>query len=211
MASAPTQASDQSSNLAAQDKSKMEEVIQLEVAKRITGVPWRSTYDVKAALTDHWKAVETVIKLSVPLDHPNFGMQALNILLDLDPDIQLSTDDTGKKDPNFPFGRSIGRLTSELDRMMDGFVRGNHGQLTGWKADIEKVMESQFQRTGKKLATGEVKKRFLGQQRECISIWIHNHNKAYLQKLWVSLQPSISIFTLPICYIPSYRQNGCQK
>ena len=189
MASANTQASHQSSNLAAQEKTNMEEAIQLEIAKGITGVPWKSPWEVQETLQEHRKAVETVIKLSVPLDHPDFGMQALKILLDLDLDTMLTPGySTRDESEQILFGARIEVLTKELDKMIDGFVEGNHGQLTGWKADIDKVIEKQFQRTGKRMTTTEVKKRFLSEQHKCITKWIDNHNEAYEKKLWVSLQ-----------------------
>ena len=186
MASANTKASDQTISLGVQDKIKMEKAIRLEVAKAITGVPWRSTDVAKTALTHHLKAVETVIKLSVPFDHPEFTMQALDLLLDLDPDTPLTTDRT--ESPEFQLGKKVRLLPSELEPLMEGFVDGKHGQLTGWRINMEQVQATWYQQTGREMTPDDVESSFRLEQRHCITSWICKHHDTRLKKCLVSIR-----------------------
>ena len=193
---------------------KLLQSITLDVARQLSGVPWQTFDDAQNALRNREKAVQDFIKMTVPLSHPEFTKKAMDSLLDKDVYFRLSPPQSdewssfyvwtrnsfpkdlmntcgNKWNDNFSFnyrlGTKIQRLPPELLALMQRFVFGEHGQLTGYEANMSSAMALDLQLNQQTVSKTEVKRRFIGQQFCDLMHWIIKQSEAIDERTLVSV------------------------
>lgn len=176
------------------EESEEEELLQkirLEVAKQLAGVPWQTFNEAQKALRDRESAVENVIKMMVPLSHPKFTQEAMSCLLDKNVYFRLSPPTSSQSDPDPSFryrlGSKIQWLPPQLSVLMQRFVFGEHGELTGYKANMSSLMDQGLQLKQPTPSEAEMKERFRQRQFDDLVHWIITQSEAIDEKTLVSV------------------------
>lgn len=170
------------------------QAIQLEVARQLSGVPWKTFNEAKKALSDQENAVQDFIKMSVPLSHPEFTKKAMDCLLDKNVYFRLSPQTHNEWNEwnkdftfNYRLGTEIQWLPPELSVLMQRFVFGEHGQLTGYRATMSSATARDLQLNQQMANEKEMKDRFLQQQFNDLVCWIFKQSQVIDEKTLVSV------------------------
>ena len=163
--------------------------VRREVSKQVSCVPWKCMEVASIILREHKQSVKNYIQLTVPLHDPHFIMNAMDRLFDRDTYV-LEMPDYTQCSYNFRLGREIEWMNIDvLVEIMEEFVLGAHGELTGYKKTMsdrpQGMNESQWR-------DNFLKKQLFGPW-----AWLRNHNEAIDNKILVS----ISELHINKCYI----------
>ena len=161
--------------------NKVLTAIRKEVAKQVSCVPWKCGEDAYHNLRCHESSVIEYIKLLVPLHDPEFVMTALGCLVDEDTYFEFCPM-TCYEWPklHFRLGRETQWLPEDLCELMEEFVLGIHGNLTGYKENMSDMPQD--------MNESQWKNKFMKEKLDECMAWVTKHNEAIDNKILVRIK-----------------------